>query len=98
MTALLKEELAFWRKEAPTLEVGWWNGLKPQAKREQYQNRYGILGPALRTVTELHYVPAREVVQELRDLWVSLPQLNDKSGLNQITEECDKASEALRPS
>jgi len=37
----------------------------------------------------------KEVVTEFRDFWRSLPQLDDKSGLNQMSEECDKILLAL---
>ena len=29
------------------------------------------------------------LMAELRDFWLSLPQLNDPSGLNQMAKECD---------
>jgi hypothetical protein len=97
MTALLKEELVFWEKEASGLPVGWWNSLNPQDRRQRLQNRYGILQPAIKTVTDLHYLPATKVVNELRDLWISLPQLNDQWGLDKITEACNKALQTLSP-
>jgi hypothetical protein len=95
MTTLLGEELAFWRKEAPALPIGWWNHLQPESRLTLYRSRYGILGPAMTKLSDLHYLPARDVVRDLRDLWLSLPQLNDKSGLDQITEQADKLLRTL---
>ena len=93
MTTVLKEELEFWRKTAPGLPVGWWNNLPEN--RERLQHRYGILQPALDAVSTSHLAAAQEVVRDLRDLWISLPQLNDKSGLDQITDKCNKVLKAL---
>jgi hypothetical protein len=97
MTAVLEEDVAFWKSVAADLPVGWWNNLSSEQKRHQCQSRYCILGPAMGSVVALHYSPARKPVLELRDLWVSLPQLNDKSGLNQITEGCNQALLKLEP-
>jgi hypothetical protein len=92
----LKKELAFWQATAPGLPIGWWNSLKPDDQRVYYTQRYGVLAPTIRAVVSQHYTPGREVVLQLRDLWTSLPQLNDKSGLNEMTERCNKALQELQ--
>ena len=43
-----------------------------------------------------HYIPAFTTAMQLGELWRSLPQLNDPSGLNQMAEECDKLVDLLR--
>ena len=95
MTEVLQAEVAFWTKAAPTLPQGWWNSLNPEDQRRAYQNRYSLLLPALASIGELRYQPGRAAVQELHDLWVSCPQYDDKAGLNQITEACDKTLDKL---
>lgn len=93
MTALLQKELIFWKWAAPDLPVGWWNS--EMENGEEYRGRYCILESALKTIEETHCVAARDVVRQLRDLWVSLPQLNDKSGLDQVTKDCDRVLSIL---
>jgi hypothetical protein len=93
MTALLQKELIFWRGAAPDLPVGWWNS--EMENQEEYQSRYCILQSALKTIEETHCVAARDVVRQMRDLWVSLPQLDDKSGLDQVTKDCNRVLNIL---
>lgn len=96
ITAILKQDLEYWRKLAPSLQVGWWNGtgLKPE-EVNRYQNRYGRVYACLFSLRTLKYKDAAETVTALRDFWRSLPQLNDKSGLIQISEECNEVLKAL---
>jgi hypothetical protein len=44
---------------------------------------------ALAVLRELKYRDSQTAVTELRDFWKSLPQLEDRSGLNQMSERCD---------
>jgi hypothetical protein len=39
---------------------------------------------------QVGYPGALDTAIRLRDFWRSLPQLNDPSGLDQMTDECDK--------
>lgn len=96
ITAILKQELEYWRKLGPSLQIGWWNGtgLKSE-ERTLYQNRYGRLYACLYNLRALKYAEASETVEAVRDFWQSLPQLDDKSGLNQISEECDAILKTL---
>ena len=89
MTLLLSQEVAFWRKEAPGLPVGWWNKLEPAERRERLLNHFMILNPALTALAGLQFEPARPVVREFRDLWTSMPQLNEPGG-SEIPPLCDK--------
>ncbi len=89
MTLLLSHEVAFWRKEAPGLPVGWWNKLEPAERRERLLNHFMILNPALTALAGLQFEPARPVVREFRDLWTSMPQLNEPGG-SEIPPLCDK--------
>lgn len=84
----LQRDLAFWKSTGPTLSPGWWNGdTRIHAPlRERYAQTYQlIIG-----LEQTHYSASLNTATELRDVWRSLPQLNDPSGLDQIVEECDK--------
>jgi hypothetical protein len=90
----LQHDLAFWKSRASSLSVGWWNEDTSihAPLRERYDQTYQlILG-----LEATHYSPAISTAVALRDYWRSLPQLNDPSGLNQITEECDKLIRKLQ--
>ena len=94
LTSRLQEELAFWQATAPSLSQGWWNqDPTPHAPlRERYSQTFQLILGLERT----HYTPALITAKNLGNLWRSLPQLNDPSGLNQMAEECDKLVELLR--
>ena len=96
LVALLREDLAFWKATAPQLRPGWWNGTGlggPDV--EQLRNRYGRTLQILYALRELRVAAGRDAVTELRDYWRSLPQLEDQSGLNQMSQECDNVLRAL---
>jgi hypothetical protein len=88
LTAIVVEELAYWKKTAPTLKVGWWNEL-PSA--DEPRAHYGRLYSALKNLKGAYKAPPDDPVKQLRDLWASLPQLNDSTGLNQMIQACDEA-------
>jgi len=87
----LKKDLEFWTSRGPQLEVGWWNGegLTGEEARK-LRNRYGRTLHLVYGLQETQDGLARNTVRELRQFWTSLPQLNDKSGLDQMTEACTK--------
>ena len=90
LTALIGSELSFWRKTAPRLRQGWWNGTGlPWAKVQGLRDRYSTLYSALIALARIKYQGDAKVVAELRDFWKSQPQLEDKSGLYQMTKTCD---------
>ena len=94
LNARFREALSFWRATGPTLSPGWWNqDVTPHAPLRE---RYGQTIQLIRGLELTHYSAALSTAIQLRDLWRSLPQLNDPSGLNQMVEECDKLVDELR--
>ena len=69
-----------------------WNG---KSKTEGLRNRYSKALEALRALKKLKYHRSREVDSELRDVWRSFPQLEDKTGLDQLSKSCDELLAAL---
>ncbi len=98
MTNLVIEETKFWEKQAPSLEVGWWSGSGKPIHWEivnPLRDRYGKLLNALYILQRIHYPECKIAVQNLRDLWNSYPQLDDPSGLNQMSQTCDNILKSL---
>ena len=94
MIAIVREEFGFWKETGPRLRDGWWDDInKPET--EVLRNRYSKVLEALYSLKKLKPLGCKEVVTEFRDFWRSLPQLDDNSGLNQMSEECDKVLRAL---
>jgi len=92
----LREDTKFWQKTAPSLPVGWWNSSDlDRVKIGRLQTRYSRLVALLRTLAAHPDASAESDVKKLRDFWRSLPQLEDKSGLNQISENCDRVLLAI---
>ena len=91
----LKNELAFWKATGPSLARGWWNeDATPDAPLRQ---RYSVTLEIVRGLGDSRPSSALNAVIELRDLWRSLPQLNDPSGNNQMANECDDLIRHLQP-
>ncbi|MBZ5687747.1 MAG: hypothetical protein LAP86_22260 [Acidobacteriia bacterium] len=88
VTGRLRRELAFWKTAGPNLTPGLWN--QDLNSGTPLRGRYSQTYELILALESTHYSPARKTAIELRDLWRSLPQLNDSSGLNQMAEECDK--------
>jgi hypothetical protein len=82
-----QQEVAFWKSTGPSLPHGWWNSeAGPDAPlRAQYLQTYQLIIALQQT----RYPGALSPAEQLHDLWVSLPQLNDPSGLDQIARECE---------
>lgn len=96
LTAMVRDEIRFWRQAAPTLKVGWWNGAgQSDAPIEPLRRRYSKLLMALYALSKIKDARSRSAVVELRDFWRSRPQLNDPSGLNQMIEASDAVLKAL---
>ena len=94
---ILKAELAFWKKTGPNLPVGWWNGTGAdpnEVMRLRY--RYGRTLGTINAIVGVDHRPAAETTKELADFWRSLPQLHDKSGIDQMTKNADAAYKALK--
>jgi hypothetical protein len=88
LTGLVREELEFWKVIGATLEEGWWSNI-PQPGTYRLHDRYGRVFESLVALRKLKFPGCKEVVTEFRDFWRSLPQLEGKGGLHQITEVCD---------
>jgi hypothetical protein len=90
----LQEQLRFWQGTAPTLSVGWWNqDATPHAPlRERYMQTWELV----LALERVHYRPALTTAVQLGNLWRSLPELNDASGLNQMVTEGFSACPVMR--
>ncbi len=91
MVGLLKEELAYWKRTAPTRarDHFWDIGGTHLA-------HYGILQAALEIVKQSHYLPARGVVRELRDFWATLPRFDSELDTRTIQQTADQCEQVLR--
>ncbi len=89
-TGMLQDELAYWKSVGPSLKSGWWNA-DPAYKRSALQTHSNRLQASLCVLATIPDHPARDVVIQVRELWSSLPQLNDKSSVNQVIKACDEA-------
>jgi hypothetical protein len=94
LNARLREELKFWRSVAPSLPLGWWNPIG-LPDREAFQRRYMLTLRLVQALQQLHYGPALPTARQLSDFWKSVPQLEDRSGLSQLSQESDKLIEQL---
>ncbi len=90
LTSVVEREFEFWKKTGPTLQKGWWNGkgLAWNSGRP-LRDRYVIMLSALVALAGIDYPKCVPVVTEFRDFWRSLPQLEDKSGLDTMSQACD---------
>ena len=82
-----ERDVAFWERTGPSLRQGWWNDVA--TPDSPLRNRYGQTYHLIFGLETIHYAGAVSSAIELRNLWRSLPQLNDPSGLNQMAQECD---------
>jgi len=101
-TRMLEAELVYWKAKAPSLPVGWWNNLNlGQAELAELRNRYGKTLRILYGLQQMKSKESESAVRQFRDYWRSLPQLEDKSGLTQMSQACDgllKALSSVQPS
>lgn len=95
LTEIVKQEMSFWKETAPKLSEGWWNEIN-NPDTESLRNRYSKVLEAIRQLRNLKFGNCKKVVTQFRDFWRSLPQLEDKSGLSQMSEECDKLLQELK--
>jgi hypothetical protein len=82
-----ERDVAFWERTGPSLRQGWWN--EDPTPNSPLRSRYGQTYRLVVGLEKIHYAGALNTAVELRDLWRSLPQLNDPSGLNQMAEACE---------
>ena len=83
----LQQNLDFWRSTGRSLKNGWWN--QDPTPDAPLRVKYDETIELVRALDHKRYRPATLTAVQLRDFWLSLPQLNDPSGLNQMAEECD---------
>ena len=95
LTEIVKEEMSFWKETAPKLSEGWWNDIN-NPDTEILRNRYSKVLEAIYQLKNIKFRNCKKVVTQFRDFWRSLPQLEDKGGLNQMSEECDKLLQELK--
>jgi hypothetical protein len=97
LTQLVERELGFWKNAAPQLRVGWWNGTGLQwSEVEPLRSRYAKVYEALHGLRAIRWPGCEKEVSDFRDFWRSLPQLEDKSGMSQMSEVCDVVLRQLR--
>jgi hypothetical protein len=94
LTARLGRDLEFWRTVGPQLHKGWWND--DPTPESPLRNRYGQTLELTRGLDGIQFPGALNTATALRDLWHSLPQLDDPTGLNQMSQECDKLIHGLQ--
>lgn len=94
LTDIVREEMLFWKTVAPRLKEGWWNEIN-ESETETLRDHYSKVLQALYSLQKLKFAGSKEVVTEFRDFWRSLPQLEDKGGLNQMSEACDDVLKEL---
>jgi len=90
----LQEQLTFWQATGPTLSLGWWN--QDPTPHAPLRGRYAQTLELVRALERVHYRPASITAGQLGNLWRSLPQLDDPSGLSQMVTECDQLVDKLR--
>lgn len=93
LLTMLESDVRFWTAKGPALPREWWNLPEPDGSdspgarlRQQYMRTFRLL----EGLERIKYAPARAAVAQLRDVWRSLPQLDDKSGLDEMSRECDR--------
>jgi Surface antigen variable number repeat len=98
LTAWFEREVEFWKRTAPALQPGWWNGAgfggsnsKGIEAVEPLRTRYSVLLRGIYALGVLRYRPAERVLIELDNLTRTAPQMD----FDQLTHACD---EVLRDS
>jgi hypothetical protein len=94
LTQRLRQEVEFWKGLGSELKAGWWND-STNPRQESLRARYAYMLQILYALRDLQAAEAKAPVTELRDFWRSHPQLDDKSGLNQMSETCDDTLAAI---
>jgi hypothetical protein len=83
-----RRDVEFWESTGPSLPVGWWNqDTNPDAP---LRSRYGQTYQLVIELQKIRDRNALALAERLHALWISHPQLDDPSGLNQMSLECEK--------
>ncbi len=92
---LFSQDRALWRKLGPTLKKGWWNGTGLEWKTVRlHRDQYSRTLAYVRSFEKRPLAQALESLEPLEQFarfWRSLPQLEDRSGLDQMSKACDSA-------
>jgi Surface antigen variable number repeat len=96
LTALIEKDLEFWKRTGPVLKKGWWNGegFDSLEAVEPLRDRYGRDYDALLALTKTPYWASEAIVTEFRNLWRSLPQL-EEIGSDQLSKAVDQVLREL---
>lgn len=94
LTAIVKNEMNFWKATAPRLKKEWWNDFN-NPETENLRNHYGKVLEAIYQLRILKFAGSKNAVAQFRNFWHSTPQLENKNGLSQMTEECDNLLKEL---
>jgi hypothetical protein len=93
-TAIITEELDFWRRTTPYLKVKWWTHYLDD-DTVKLRNRYDRAYYAIIALRNLKVAGCKGVVTEFRDYWHSQPFFETSDYLKQMSMECDKTLESL---
>lgn len=90
----LVRDVAFWANKGPSLPRRWWDDdIRPHAPlRERYSQTFQLV----MGLQQIRFPDSLGTAIRLRDVWRSLPQLDDPRGLHQMVEECDKLIDQLQ--
>lgn len=97
LTRQLERDVHYWKETGPALSKGWWNGKDTEPKwRAVLQQNYSRTLATLRALKKLECREAAPTAKRLADFWRSLPQLHDKSGLDQMTDAAEAVANLAR--
>lgn len=91
LTRHLQSELAFWTATGPSLAKGWY--LPDTMPHPPLRRHMAETDELIQGIDKIHYSPGLNTVVRVRDLWRSLPQLNETPWL---ADYCDKVIRNLR--
>ncbi len=80
----LEAELAFWKTAEPTLSRGWWNRDSSLVSQSPLQARYGRTYELIYGVELAKYKGALNTAIQMRDLWRTIPLMDERDDRNQI--------------
>lgn len=84
----LEQDVAFWMRTGPSLSPGWWN--EDPMPNSPLRNRYGRTYRLVYGLEQTGYPGALNTAIRLRDLWRTLPPLDQNGEQTQMLEECGK--------
>jgi len=96
LTRMVGQELLFWKRAAPSLKYGWSKGRDLEQKRLEYLNdRYEIALAVFYALQKTKSPICKAAVEEFRDYWRSLPQLEDLRMPGELSQACDAVLQRL---